>query len=114
MHTAEGLRIVLESKTGVVGMVDNLLRACPEQGLRLDWQAGACRIRPLAGDSEEAIDVHLHKSVFRAILARIAGLCNEHAPNSVSPYGGKGELSVSKSLPSVFCVSFVNTLRNRP
>ncbi len=34
------------------------------------------------------------KSVFRAILARVATLCNEQSANSVSPYGGQGELVV--------------------
>jgi hypothetical protein len=94
---------------GVVGIVDDLLRLCPEQGLRLDWQADNCRILCRPRDSEEAIDVPLRKSVFRAILARIAVLCNERIPNSVSPYGGESELSIGINPPAVFRVTFANT-----
>lgn len=91
---AEAIRDAIEHpRDGVVGIVDDLLRLCPEQGLRLEWQADGCRIRCCVGDSEETIDVPRRKSVFRAILARIAVLCNEQVPNSVSPYGGKSELS---------------------
>ena len=49
------------------------------------------------------------KSVFRAALARIATLCNERNPNSVSPYGGAGELTVDAGPPLVIRVQFVNT-----
>lgn len=94
---------------GVVGLVDDLLRLCPKQGLRLDWQADRCRIRFLNGGAEETTDVPLCKSVFRAILARIAVLCNERKPNSVSPYGGQGELSARANPPAAFRVSFANT-----
>ena len=104
------LRSALEQPTrGVVGLVDDLLRLCPEQGLRLDWQADHCRIRSLAGDSEALLDLPLRKSVFRAILARVAALCNERSPGSVSPYGGRGELLVGAAPPTVFRVVFANT-----
>jgi len=106
----EVLRTALEHPSrGVVGLVDDLLRLCPEQGLRLDGQADRCRISFLTGDSEEATDVPLRQSVFRAILARIAVLCNERTPDSVSPYGGQGELSAGANPPAVFRVSFANT-----
>jgi hypothetical protein len=104
------LRSILERPThGVVGLVDDLLRLCQEQGLQLDWQGQCCRVRSLGSDREEVIDVPLRKSVFRAILARVAALCNERNPNSVSPYGGNGELSVSANPPAVFRVTFANT-----
>jgi hypothetical protein len=107
---AEAIRHKIEHPTrGVVGIVDDLLRLCPEQGLRLDWQADGCRIHCRTGDSEETIDVPLRKSVFRAILARIAVLCNEQSPNSVSPYGGESELSIGTNPRTVFRVSFANT-----
>lgn len=94
---------------GIVGLVDDLLRLCPESGLRLDWQADRCRIRALPDDSEALLDLPLRKSVVRAILARVAALCNERNPRSVSPYGGQGELSVGVNPPAVFRVTFTNT-----
>ena len=40
----------------------------------------------------DRIDVPLQKSVVRAALARVAVLCNERIPGSVSPFGGQGRL----------------------
>jgi hypothetical protein len=94
---------------GVVGLVDALLDLCPEQGLRLDWQAARCRVRPLGAGPHEWIEIPLPKTVFRAVLARMARLCNERIPDSVSPYGGEGELSVGTDPPTVFRVAFANT-----
>jgi hypothetical protein len=93
----------------VVGLVDELLRACPEQGLQLDWHADRCRIRFLTNGPDDGIDWAPRKSVFRAILARVAALCNERKPDSVSPYGGKGELAVDAASSTVLRVSFANT-----
>lgn len=107
---AEDFRSVIEQPThGVVGLVDDLLRLCQERGLRLDWQADACRVRPLAGGREEVLENPLRKSVFRAVLARVAALCNERAPNSVSPYGGQAELAVGANPATIFQVNFTNT-----
>jgi hypothetical protein len=47
--------------------------------------------------------------VFRDVLARLAVLCNERTPNSVSPYGGQGEVSVGPNPVAVFQVDFVNS-----
>jgi hypothetical protein len=96
-------------RRGVVGLVDDLLSLCREQGLQLDWQADRCRVRPLGARPQESTEVALPKSVFRAILARMAALCNERVPDSVSPYGGEGELSVGTSPPTIFRVAFTNT-----
>ena len=97
------------TQDGVVGLVDGLLGLCREQGLQLDWQADRCRVRPLGGRPEESTEIPLPKSVFRAILARMAALCNERVPGSVSPYGGEGELSVGTDPPTVLRVAFTNT-----
>jgi hypothetical protein len=43
------------------------------------------------------------------MLARIAALCNERNPDSVSAYGGVGELSIPTHRPAVFHVEFANT-----
>jgi hypothetical protein len=104
------LRRILGHPTGgVVGLVDDLLAVCQKHGLHLDWQADRCRVRSIGGDWEELNDIRLRKSVFRAILARVAALCNEQTPNSVSPYGGQGLLSVGANPPSVFRITFANT-----
>ena len=97
------------TKRGVVGLVDDLLKVCPEQGLEVGWQDNQCRIRPLGAELQESIKVPLKKSVFRAMLARIAALCNERTPGSVSPYGGVGELSACSDGPMVFRVAFLNS-----
>jgi hypothetical protein len=94
---------------GVVGLVDDLLELCRDAGLRLDYIAGVCRVCPLGGGSSAATEAALPKSVFRAALARVAVLCNERVPNSVSPYGGEGELLIGANPPTVFLVAFTNT-----
>lgn len=94
---------------GVVGLVDDLLGVCRKHGLQLDWHAGRLRFRPSGGDWEELTDVPLGKSAFRAILARLATLCNERAPNAVAPYGGQGELLAGAISPARFRIAFTNT-----
>jgi hypothetical protein len=109
-HIADILgRIIMHPTGGVVSLVDELLLVCGEHGLQLDWQAEHCRVRSFGGGWEELTEIPLRKSVFRAILARIAVLCNERSPNSVSPYGGQGELSSETNPPTVFRVTFANT-----
>jgi len=104
------LRPALMSSTGgVVGLVDDLLNICRNHGLQLDWQSNCYRVRSGEGDWEELIDISISKSTFRAILARLAALCNERTPNSVSPYGGKGQLSSGADPQAVFRVDFTNT-----
>ncbi len=97
------------TQRGVVGVVHDLLGLCAEQGLELDWQANRCRVRSLGAEPQESTEIPLPKSVFRAILARVAALCNERIPNSVAPYGGEGELSDRTDPARVFRVAFTNT-----
>src|SRR5437016_3972082 len=99
-------RALVHPTRGVAGLVEDLLAMCQKHGLQLDWQADRCRARSFGGDWEELVDVPLRKSVFRAILARVATLCNEQTPDSVSPYGGQAELSVGANPPSVFRITF--------
>jgi hypothetical protein len=101
--------VLLKNDRSVVELVDLFLAICHEHNLQIDWQAGRCRVRVHDGDWDSWFDLPIHKSVFRAILARIATLCNERMPGSVSPYGGQGELSVDLEPPAVFQVRFVNT-----
>lgn len=107
---SESLQDAFERPTrGVVGLVDDLLRMCPAQGIQLDWQAERCRLRSVANGSEEVLTWPVPKSVFRAILARVATLCNERSANSVSPYGGQGELVVDDDPSAVLKAAFTNT-----
>jgi hypothetical protein len=94
---------------GVAGLVDDLLGSCGERGLRLDWQDDLCRVHLLGVEPNDVADIPLGKSVFRAMLARIAALCNERVPDSVSAYGGEGELSIPTDRLAVFHVEFANT-----
>jgi hypothetical protein len=102
-------RILLHPTRGVVGLVDDLLAMCQEHDLQLECQAGRWRLRSSTGPWHEWIDVSLRKSVLRVTLARVAVLCNERSPNSVSPYGGQGEITVGGDPPTVFRLMFVNT-----
>jgi hypothetical protein len=100
-------RALLQPTDGVVGLADDLLRACPKEGLQIDWHADRCWV--YGTDGAAIIDVPLRKSAFRAMLARVACLCNDWKPDSVSPYRGDGELALDKNPEATFRVTFVNT-----
>jgi hypothetical protein len=88
-------------------LVDELLTVSREHEIRLGWQAGRCQVNIPQTDPPEQIEVTVQKSVMRAVLARVAALCNERVPNSVSPYRGRGEVAIDST--TVLRVSFVNT-----
>jgi hypothetical protein len=94
---------------GVVGIVDGLLKLCPPHGLLLDWEAGRCRVRSVDIGAEVLLTSPMRKSNFRAILARVAALCNERRANSVSQYGGEGELVVDADPRAVLSVIMTNS-----
>jgi len=94
---------------GVLGLVDDLLTVSREHGIQLDWKADHCRVRFREGGQTGWIEVPLRKSVVRAALARVAVLCNQRNPNSVSPYGGQGELLIGTDSTTAMRVAFVNT-----
>ena len=93
---------------GVVALVDELLTLSGERALRLDCHDEECRIRTLDVQPEESIELPLQNSVFRALLARVAALCNERMADSVSPYGGEGEIALGSNPPTILRVAFVN------
>ncbi len=104
------LRRALTSPThGVLGLVDELLAVSCEHSLRLEWQAGRCRLRFLEVGNADTVQVPVRKSVVRSALARVGVLCNEQRPNSVPLYGGCGELSVRGDPATVLRVAFANT-----
>ena len=106
----ELIRHALTTPTrGVLGLVDELLAVSREHGLQLEWKADHCRVQFREGGPPGSIDVPLRKSVVRAALARVAVLCNQRSPNSVSPYGGQGELLVGTDPTTAIRVAFVNT-----
>lgn len=110
LTAAERVRRALTTPTrGILGLVDDLLTASREQGIQLAWQAGNCRVRFLEGAPAGWMEIPLRKSVVRAALARVAVLCNQRNPNSVSPYGGQGELLVGTDPATAVRVAFVNT-----
>jgi hypothetical protein len=92
---------------GVTGFVDELLGASREQDIRLSWRAGHCQISIPRIDPPENVEVPVQKSVIRAVLARVATLCNDCIPNSVSPYRGVGAVAIDST--NSIRVEFVNT-----
>ena len=95
--------------TGVLGLVDDLLAYCRDRGVRLTWHPAAVTVQPLSGGAVERVSVELRSSAFRAVLARLAALCNRHRRDSVSPYGGQGEFIDERAPATVFRVDFRNT-----
>ena len=93
---------------GIVGLVDQLLAFCQIQDAVFEWREGQLRCRPIEGEGG-TVEVPLPKAAFRPILARVAALCNQYKPDSVSPYGGEGEIAAGGDPPSVFRVTFTNT-----
>jgi hypothetical protein len=104
--TVQLQHILTQPAGAITGLVDDLLLLCREHRLQLDWNADGCRVRSSAGNGAEVVAIPVRKSVFRAILARLAVLCNERQPNAVSAYGGQGEIVVAGC---VFQVFFTNT-----
>lgn len=112
MKTVSGLadavfRAFEPPETGFVGIADNLLRLCLGASVEITWGQNACRVSLRQGAAEEVVGVPLRKSVFRAVLARIAVLCNQRRADSVSPYGGCGEIILDSG--PVVSVRFENT-----
>lgn len=94
-------RAVTTPTHGVLGVADELLTVARGRSLRLTWREGSGRFQ-FESPAAEPFEIPLPKSIMRAILARLAVLCNEHRPNCVTPYGGQGEVGAVR-------VAFVNT-----
>lgn len=89
---------------GIVILTERLLQQFGTPGSVLECREGQCHLASAAGPDE----VTLSKSLFRPVLARVAAMCNERRPGSVSPYGGEGELAVGDPARLVR-VRFTNT-----
>ncbi len=94
------------TRRGVVGLTEQLLGACVGGEAEFERVGDRCVSRWTEGGDTQEAPVPLAPAAFRTILARVATLCNERSPGSVSPYGGEGELVVGAA--KVF-VKFVNT-----
>ena len=101
--------ILADPDRGVLGLVDELLKASRQHDIQLGWQAGFVSVVFLEGGHSRRIEVALGRSVVRATLARIAALCNERSPGSVSPYGGQGIVAIDADPSTAIRATFVNT-----
>ena len=94
---------------GVVGLVDELLAVASQSELELTWIADRCQITLTTANPPEQVAGPMPRSVVRAILARIAALCKESHPDSVSPYRGRGEVAFETDPTIAIAVQFENT-----
>src|ERR1700733_6438110 len=102
-------QILLHPRGALLGLVDDLLEVCREHTLRMEWQEEQDRLIFFIDDSQESTVVPFRKGIFRTIIARVATFCNEQTPDSVSPYGGEGELSKGANPATVLKVRLINT-----
>jgi hypothetical protein len=108
-HYLDALRdAILKPTRAFVGVVDDVLNLCHANNLQIDWCMETCRVQRLGVESADTLNVPLRKSVFRAILARVATLCDEQAPGSFAPFGGQGELKMGAG--TILRLSWMNTL----
>jgi hypothetical protein len=96
-------------KDGFVGIVNDMLSVCRDHALQIDWRDNRCHIKSVRDESEAVLEMPLRKSIFRAILARVATLCDEQSPGTFSPYGGSGTLVVGSDARLIIQASWVNT-----
>lgn len=95
---------------GVPGLVEQLLRACAGANVAFERVGNRCVCRWTESDTEHERPIPVPPQAFRSLLAQIAARCNEHLPESVSPYGGAGKLLVGGD---EVAVSFVNTAESQ-
>lgn len=97
------------TQRGVVGIVDDLLSLSQQMDLQLHWHDDLCRALVIGAEPEDTVQLPIPKSVFRAVLARLATLCNGQNPGSTSLYGGEGELMIGADRTTFCRVAFTNT-----
>jgi hypothetical protein len=102
-------RAFAPTQRGIAGLTEQLLAACVGGNVEFERVEDRCVCRwTVSGDIQEA-PAPVPPAAFRTILARIAVLCNQRNPNSVTPYGGQGLLALKGPPSTVFQVTFVNT-----
>jgi hypothetical protein len=102
-------RAFAPTQGGIVGLTEQLLAVCVGGDLEFERVENRCVCRWTVSGAIQEATVPLPPAAFRTILARIAVLCNERSPNSVTPYGGEGQLALKGPPSAVFNVAFVNT-----
>lgn len=105
----ESFQAALRTTGGLVEVVDAVLRVCHQERLHIRWHPDCCQISSLSGSLEDEIAKPLPISQFRAVLARIAAICNEHLPGCVTPYGGHAYLPLESDRKMLVRVIFANT-----
>ena len=104
------LGAVVGSAKSVLELVNALIGHVPyKRDIELFWREGRCHIGYLEVDATHYVVVPMPKSVVRAVLARIAVLCAESSSNSVSPYGGRGEIQLDGRDSKSRRAEFINT-----
>lgn len=97
---------------GVAGLAEDLLAVARVLAIpmSLDWRDGHCLLKFADGDGRPVAEsIPLPRSVFRALLARIASLGNEQIPGSFTPHGGSGQLTFPLVTHPDLAASLVNT-----
>lgn len=102
-------RAFVPTPRGIVGLTEQLLAACAGEAVEFERIGDRCVCRWSENGETHEAPIPLPPAAFRPLLARIAVLCNEHRPNSVSPYGGESALLWAGDPPTVVRVKFVNT-----
>ena len=106
---ADILQPAFDSRENLVEFVDLLLRLCAENELHLKMQPDASLLRSSKqGLSEHVFKNPFSKSRFRAVLARIAALCNQ-GTQGLSPYRGMASVRITSDRLKSIRVSFANT-----
>jgi hypothetical protein len=119
---------------GVVALVDRLLEFCREHDIEMHRTDAGVEVHPLVDDYELPTEDYFarpttewyrdrrHRQtlvtmpevmnrLFRTVLARLAKLCDDHGPKSVSPYNGTGHIEFigADGVPTLFRVAFMNS-----
>jgi hypothetical protein len=100
--------LMVPGSRGIIDNVDDLVRLSRDIQVTLERRDDRIWIRSTAIEPGEEIELPWQR-YFRVVLARIAALCNERVPESVSPYGGSGELSIPGDPGATSRAVFVNT-----
>ena len=110
-HTVHDIlrRAFAPTQGGIVGLTNQILEACVGGDVTFTRVGDRCVCQRTVGGETQEVPLPLPPAGFRTILARIAALCNESSPNSVTPYGGEGLLPVQGPPLAVVRVAFVNT-----
>ena len=96
-------------ESGILDLVDDMLARCVNDQVRIVWCPGTVTEYPLSGRSPTSYEITLRNSAFRAVMARMAALCDRPDSEALSPYGGRGEFTDPRWPRVRFSVQFTNT-----